>query len=168
MEEEKFYQKIREKYLQKGDDYTELFDAVCFVAKILGINRSLELLEKCVIEKKLVWINNEFKKIERTGDPIEDARKIFYEIYLGITFGKNGKVVERTNHRMVVRCWNNCPVLNACNKFNLDTKIVCRKAYHNWVQILLSQINPRLKFYRNYNNIRPYKSFCEEIIELVK
>jgi hypothetical protein len=31
----------------------------------------------------------------------------------------------------------------------------------------LKHINPRLRFDRNYESIRPYAAYCEEIIELV-
>ena len=48
----------------------------------------------------------------------------------------------------------------------LDTRQVCRKAYHLPVQKFLSRVHPRLRFERNYEVLRPYAPYCEEIIIL--
>jgi hypothetical protein len=74
--------------------------------------------------------------------------------------------VEHTQKRIVMRWWNPCPTLEACNKLGLDTREVCKKAYEKPVQEFLKQINPRLRFGRNYESIRPHAACCEEIIEL--
>jgi len=67
---------------------------------------------------------------------------------------------------IVIRWWNKCPVLEICKKLGLDTKEVCKKSYHQPAQTFLSRIDPRLKFDRNYEAIRPHSSYCEEIITL--
>ena len=36
----------------------------------------------------------------------------------------------------------------------------------NSVQLMIERINPRLHYTRNYEKIRPYTDFCEEIIYL--
>jgi hypothetical protein len=59
-------------------------------------------------------------------------------------------VVEATHSRLVTRWWNECPTLAACQKLGLDTREVCRKAYHRPVQVFLAKIDPRLRFDRNY------------------
>ena len=43
---------------------------------------------------------------------------------------------------------------------------ICKKAYHKPVQILLSEIDPRLRFRRNYHALRPYTPYFEEILML--
>jgi hypothetical protein len=67
---------------------------------------------------------------------------------------------------MVTRWWNQCPTLDACQKFGLDTRDICRKVYHQPVQIMLERVDPGLRFDRNYECLRPYAPYCEEIIEL--
>ncbi|MCD6403685.1 MAG: hypothetical protein J7L59_00675 [Nanoarchaeota archaeon] len=91
--------------------------------------------------------------------------KIFYEIYLGLKIGKDGEIVELCKSKLVTRWWNFCPVLEACKKLGLDMRIVCRLAYHRPVEFFLKHIDPRLRFDRNYEKIRPHAPYCEEIIE---
>jgi len=123
-------------------------------------------MERCVSEKRLAWLDGNLDRIEKTGNPVEDGYRIFYEEYLGISIPKDGEIVEKTDKKLVMRWWNYCPTLEACKKFGLDTRIVCKKAYHKPVQIFLSRINPKLRFDRNYDHIRPYAPYCEEIISL--
>jgi hypothetical protein len=75
-------------------------------------------------------------------------------------------VVEATHSKLVTRWWNACPTLAACQKLGLDTREVCRKAYHRPVQVFLAKIDPRLRFDRNYAVLRPHAPYCEEIITL--
>ena len=164
--EDKYYQVILEKYRNKKTDFSELFQAILSVGDEVGLEKALGYLERCVIEKRLRWLDERVDRMERTGNDVGDAYRIFYEKYLGISVPKNGEVVDKTNKKMVMRWWNYCPVLEACNKFGLDTRVVCKKAYHKPVQVFLSRINPKLKFDRNYDSIRPYMPYCEEIITL--
>jgi len=163
---DKYYELILEKYRNKESKFSGLFQAILSVDDEVGLERALGCLEKCVIEKRLGWLDESLDKMERTKDAVEDGYRIFYEEYLGISVPKDGEVVDRTDKKMVMRWWNYCPVLEGCKKFGLDTRVVCKKAYHKPVQIFLSRINPKLKFDRNYDNIRPYTPYCEEIITL--
>jgi hypothetical protein len=36
------------------------------------------------------------------------------------------------------------------------------------VQVFISRIDPQLRFQRNYDALRPYTPYCEEIITLVE
>ncbi len=161
-----YYQVILEKYKNREGDFGGLFRAVLAVGDEVGLERALGYLEKCVMEKRLGWLDERLDKIGRTGDAVEDGYRIFYEEYLGISVPKDGEVVDRTDKKMVTRWWNYCPVLEGCKKFGLDTRVVCKRAYHKPVQVFLSRINPRLKFDRNYDSIRPYTPYCEEILTL--
>jgi hypothetical protein len=97
---------------------------------------------------------------------VQDGYNAFFERYLGLSIPRDGEVVEATPARLVVRWWNECPTLNACHRLGLDTRTVCRKAYHQPAEALLQRIDPRLRFERNYEAIRPYTPYCEEIIRL--
>ncbi len=161
---DRYYQLIKEKH--ESRDFIELFQTILSVSNEIGFDKALEYLEKCVIEKRIAWLNENLNKIEKTGNPIDDAYKIFYEIYLGISAPKDGEIVEKTKKKLITRWWNHCPVLEACKRLGLDTREICKKVYHKPTQLFLSKINPKLKFDRNYSHIRPYVPYCEEIITL--
>jgi len=164
--EDKYYQSILEKYQKKESDFSGLFQAILAIGDEIGLERALGYLEKCVTEKRVAWLDGNLDKIERTGDAVEDGYRIFYGRYLGISVPRDGEIVEKTDKKLVMRWWNYCPVLEACKKFGLDTRVVCKKAYHRPVEVFLSRIDPKLRFDRNYERIRPYSPYCEEIISL--
>jgi len=164
--EDKYYQIILGKYQNKESNYAGLLQAILSVGDEIGLERALGYLETCVIEKRLAWLDEKLDKIERTGHVVEDGYRILYERYLGISVPRDGEIVEKTDKRLVTRWWNYCPVLEGCKKFGLDTRMVCKKAYHRPVEVFLSRIHPKLRFDRNYERIRPYASYCEETISL--
>ena len=94
------YQLIKQKYESKGDDFVELFQTILSIANEIGLDNALKCLERCVTEKRLSWLDENLDKIEKTGNPINDAYKIFYEIYLGISSPKDGKIVEKTKEKL--------------------------------------------------------------------
>ena len=111
-------------------------------------------------------MDRNLKAIEKTGNPLIDGYKLFYESYLGLSIPQDGEIIEKTNRRLVTRWWNRRPTLEACQKLGLDIREICKKVYHKPVQVLLSKIDPRLRFKRNYQALRPYAPYCEEIIGL--
>ena len=119
-----------------------------------------------MIEKRTAWIKRHLPKLARSGDPLLDGYRLFYEGYLGISAPLDGEIILRTERRMVTRWWNPCPTLEACQSLGLDTRQICRKAYHKPVDEFLMQIDSRLRFDRNYTCLRPYTPYCEEMIYL--
>jgi len=119
-----------------------------------------------VIEKRLLWWDRNVKALKKIGNPLIDGYKIFYESYLGLSIPQDGKIVELTDRQLVTRWWNYCPTLEACQTLGLDTREICKKVYHKPVQVLLLKIDPSLRFKRNYDALRPYTPYCEEIIAL--
>ena len=160
------YQRIKQQYENLQGDSTELFREIVAASHEIGMDRALAYLEQCVIEKRSAWLKRHSDEITGESDPVTDAYKWFYEKYLGVCVPKDGEIVERTGKRMVMRWWNPCPTLEACQKLGLDTRQVCKKAYQKPVQEFLERIHPKLRFDRNYENIRPYAAYCEEIIVL--
>jgi hypothetical protein len=155
---------IDQQYQNSRGDSTGLFRVILSVADEIGMDRALVCLEQCVIAKRLAWLDNNLDRLERTDDPVFDAYRLFYEIYLGVSIPTDGEIVERTGCKMVTRRWNHCPTLKACVKLGLDAREVCRKVYHRPVQELLSRIDPKLRFGRSCAALRPYTAYCEEII----
>jgi hypothetical protein len=161
------YQLIKQQYRQSTGDFTPLFETILAAAEEIGLDQALAYLEQCVIEKRLAWLEKYLATFERTDNPVLDGYRLFYERYLGVATPADGEIVEQTGQKLVTRWWNTCPALAICQKFGLDTREVCRKAYHRPVQVFLSQLDPRLRFERNYEALRPYEAYCEEIITLV-
>jgi hypothetical protein len=157
---------IRQAYLASTDDATVLFEELMHAAEIAGIETALMILEKCVIEKRLKWLDQALPTFSRTRNPLMDAYRLFYQDYLGLSIPEDGEFLESSPTRLVMRWCNPCPTLEACQQFDLDTKIVCRLAYHSPVQIFLQAIDTKLRFDRNYDCVRPYTPYCEEIITL--
>jgi hypothetical protein len=163
---DELYALIKQRYENSRNDSTELFRTILSVAEESGLERALGCLETCVTEKRLAWLNLNLERSCRTDDPVADGYRLFYERYLGVSIPGDGEIVERTDRRMVMRWRNRCPTLEACQQFGLDTRVVCKKAYHGPVQAFLSRVDPRLRFDRDYEALRPYRSYCEEIITL--
>jgi hypothetical protein len=162
-----YYPLIKHSYENSQGDSTELFRTILSIAGEAGTENILAILETCIIEKRLSWWNQIGKNVwANTGNPINDGYRLFYENYLGLRIPGDGEIIKVTDKRLVMRWWNQCPTLDACQKFGLNTREICRKAYHKPVAILLSKIDPRLNFERNYSSIRPYTTYCEEIISL--
>jgi len=136
------------------------------MAEEAGLDDALECLQQCVLEKRLSWFDRNAKTLKRTGNPVIDGYKMFYESYLGLSIPRDGDIIEATDGQLVMRWWNACPTLEACRKLGLDTREICKKVYHQPVQALLSKVDPRLRFKRNYEALRPYTPYCEEIIVL--
>jgi hypothetical protein len=163
-----YYLLIRQQYKNSRGNSTALFQTILAIAGETGMDTALSYLEQCVMEKRLAWIDHEIGSLERSCCLLQDAYNAFFEHYLGLSIPRDGELVEATSTRLVVRWWNECPTLNACRKLGLDTRTVCRKAYQRPVDALLQRIDPRLHFERNYEAIRPYAPYCEEIIRLDK
>ncbi|MCE5188092.1 MAG: hypothetical protein LLF75_02745 [Eubacteriales bacterium] len=75
-------------------------------------------------------------------------------------------VVSRTDRSITFHSLNFCPTLEACHIFGLDTRHVCKRINEDSTNVLLRQIDPRLRFSRNYEKLRPYAPYCEEYITL--
>ena len=75
-------------------------------------------------------------------------------------------VVYKDARKIVFHSANFCPTLEACRILQLDTRHVCRLYSERSTDRLVKAIHPKLKFTRNYEKLRPYCRYCEEIIEL--
>lgn len=166
---EKHYDFIKQRYENKGDDFAGAFRAILATADEIGLDQTLAYLEQCVTEKRLAWTDaNLDALLSAPAHPVRDAYHIFYEVYLGVSAPQDGEIVSESDTEMVTRWWNACPLLEACKELGLDTRDVCKKAYHKPVQALMARIDPRLKFERNYEFLRPHTPYCEEIISLTE
>lgn len=160
------YQRIHTQYHNLRGDSTSLFKEIIEIANEIGIDTALGLLEQCCTEKRIAWAKDKISTFERSDNPVSDGYRFFYEKYLRAQIPRDGQIIEQTEDKIVSRWWNPCPTLEACQKLNLDTRVICKKAYHQPVTTLLKHIHPNLRFERNYQKIRPHAPYCEEIIYL--
>jgi len=159
-----YHSLIQSQYLNSSGDSTRLFQTILSLTNGISLDQALAYLEQCVIEKRLAWLGANLARLERIGNPVMDGYHVFYETYLGISIPVDGEIIEQREHRMVMRWWNPCPTLAACQQLGLDTREICKKAYHRPVQEFLARLDPNLRFDRNYQALRPYTPYCEEII----
>ncbi len=126
---------------------------------------SYEFINEELVKKRLRWYEENKNKIRLEGSDVKKAYTLLIIEYLGLN-PKEAPTVYEDAKKIVWRSYNFCPVLEACRRLGMDTREVCRKAQEEPVQALISKTNPNLKFSRNYKKIRPYRGYCEEIIEL--
>ncbi len=160
------YQLIKQQYQATRGNSTALFNMILIASTHIGMDQALACLEQAVIEKRLAWLKASQREVIVGSDALMGGYQCFYEGYLGLSVPEDGEIVERTEKRMVMLWWNPCPTLEACKILGLDTREVCKKAYHRPVQEFLKVVNPKLRFDRNYEAIRPYAAWCEESIML--
>jgi hypothetical protein len=161
-----YYERIQSKYLSAQGDSIALLQEVLSVADEIGLDQVIAYLENCVIEKRTAWVTRNLGNCKNTKQPVWDGFRWCYEVYLGLSIPEDGQIVEQSPLRIVSHWWNSCLTLDACRKLGLDTRDICKKAYHRPVNAFLVQIHPDLRFERNYACIRPYAAYCEGIIYL--
>jgi len=162
------YRIIRNVYLGSWGNALPLFRRILEIAGDTGLEKALGMLQRCVTEKRLAWMDDHMDCFEHSGDPLMDGLRMFYQDYLGLSIPQDGEIVEHTEKRLVMRWWNRCPTLEACLALGLNTREVCRNVYQQPVEEMLKRIDPRLRFERNYDVLRPYSHYCEEMIILVE
>jgi tRNA(adenine34) deaminase len=91
------------------------------------------------------------------------AFQLFLLDYLGLD-PRDVPIVSETDDEIVWLSKNRCPTLDACRRLALDTRVVCRAVYEKPTQVLLSRLDPRLRFLRDYGELRPRAEHCKERI----
>lgn len=129
-------------------------------------NSGWKQVENELIGKRSRWFNENKNRIleKLTGTDVEKAYQL---LLMKICIKENeAPIVEKLEKKIVFHSKNFCPVLEACEILGLDTRQVCEAVYERPTEELFRKLNPRLRFTRNYKSIRPYASYCEEIITL--
>ncbi len=126
-------------------------------------SEELHGIEADVTRKRLSWFEarHHQKKSERPTP--RDAYGLFLLDYLGLSEDQV-PVVHETDTEITWLSKNRCPTLDACRELGLDTRTVCRGAYEKSTQMLLSRLDPQLRFVRDYEEIRPHVPHCKESI----
>jgi tRNA(Arg) A34 adenosine deaminase TadA len=118
--------------------------------------------EKMCIKRK-EWYNT---KKHLLNEKINDNKEKAYKLLLK-KFGTSEEqipIIEKTINKIIFHSMNFCPTLEACKILDLDTRHICKLYNEQATDALIKQVDPNLKFTRNYERIRPYSEYCEEII----
>ena len=126
-------------------------------------------------EAQLITYNEELTKKRRAwfirksrdsttlqGDPVTAAYQLLLSKF-GIS-REEMPIVERSRNKIVFHSVNFCSTLEACKSLGLDTRTVCRLYNEKATDALIKQIDPALRFTRNYDRLRPHAPYCEEMI----
>lgn len=128
-------------------------------------NGNYGILHEELKAKRLAWWEANGGKLNLKGSLPRQAYEMVLLHYMNIP-PEEIPVVEETTTRITWASSNFCPILEACQRLGLDTRVVCKQGAEQSVQDLISQLNPDLVFSRNYKKLRPYGTHCEESIEL--
>lgn len=139
------------------------------LTNVLKGKLSEEELSEMITKRRLTWLEENLAKLKekyKNLPPQEQAHKIIFLEHMNIN-PKSSKVTRVTPNKIRIDSYNFCPYLEACKKLGLDIRIICYKINHDCFNKMVKMIHPRLVFYRNFNNTRPFNSdYCEEYIEL--
>ncbi len=160
----------------KINTYEGILNDECSVLYRKDVRREIERLRNAddkilsdlnedSICRRLKW----FRENKGTFDFIsEDILNSGHRLLLerfGIT-QEEAPVIKKSDREIVFHSMNFCPTLEACKILELDTRYICKKMNEISTDTLLKQIDGRLKFTRNYDKLRPYTEYCEEMISL--
>lgn len=132
------------------------------IEQLKNINSAkLRKLSENLKNKRIKWFKSQDIQYESSLDGA-------YELFLNKLeiSSEEAPVVNKQSNKLVIHSKNFCPTLEACKILDLDTRVICRQLNEEPTQALLRQLNPKLRFKRNYNSLRPYADYCEEMIIL--
>lgn len=126
---------------------------------------ALDALNEDSVQRRTTWFNEHRAEFDfLAGDPLEAGYRLLLARF-GIT-PEQAPVFERTERKIVFHSQNFCPTLEACRRLGLDTRLVCKRLNEQATDALIKLVDPRLTFSRNYEQLRPYAPYCEEMLTL--
>lgn len=129
--------------------------------------QSLPDIERETALKRKRWLEDNLSLAPDSGRvTARHAFELLFFNYMGLP-PDDLEIVSEDEDHIAWMSRNPCPTLDACRKLGLDTRKICRQAYEKSTQAFLSVIDPRLRFSRDYTEIRPYADACLEEIRRV-
>ena len=129
--------------------------------------QDLRMIEAEVTAKRRAWLRRHLPDPASLGEVSpRQAYEYLFRDYMGLSLA-DLPVISESEREIAWRSKNACPTLEACRALGLDTRSVCRSAYEKPTQAFLSWLDPRLRFLRDYEVIRPHAPHCLERIVLV-
>ncbi len=117
-------------------------------------------------QKRLAWWEANKDRFKLTNSLPKQAFMMVLFDYMGIGL-RDIQIVYEDERKITWRSFNFCPILEACKRLRLDTRIICKEVNEESVQDFISCLSPKLRFSRSYEKIRPCAEYCEETFELV-
>jgi tRNA(Arg) A34 adenosine deaminase TadA len=125
----------------------------------------LKAFAEILSEKRLQWYNRKhYSNLVNGKNVVLTAYQMFLQ-KLSITKDQ-APIVRIDDHKVIFHSKNFCPTLEACNILDIDTRFVCKHLTEKPTTDLIRKIHPKLRFTRNYQKLRPYTDYCEEMIIL--
>lgn len=143
---------MRERSVQKEIERLRLADEA-----------ALCVLNEDAVQRRIAWFEDNKHRFDFLSNDLLDAAYRLLLARFDIT-ADQAPVVFKNNQKIVFHSQNFCPTLEACKILGMDTRFVCRHLNEDATNQLVQQIDPRLRFSRNYENLRPYSAYCEEMI----
>ncbi len=131
-------------------------------------NASLEKLKYYnteSIKRRFAWFEENRESFSFINDDLLDSAYNLLLLRFNID-STEMPIVNRSSNSITFHSKNFCPTLEACKILNYDTRYICKNYNENSTDVLIKQIDKRLKFNRNYKKLRPYTDYCEEIISI--
>lgn len=125
------------------------------------INTPYHRIEADVAEKRRTWVEREYGAPQPGQRSPREAYEILLLKYLSLS-EEQVPIISETDDTIVWHSYNDCSTLEACNRLALDPRIVCRRIYEKSTQAFISQLDPHLRFWRSYDEIRPHSERCKE------
>ncbi len=158
---------IRPSELNKVPVYTKELGEVIERGKEIGLEKSLREWAERIKKRRLEWFEKHKDNLKLEGTEVRKGFQLVVFEYMGIK-PEELPVIKETEKKITWRAYDFCPYYEAIKNSGLKTRDVCKFATEMPVQALLDLINPKLRFSRNYEKIRPHTEYCEETIELIE
>jgi len=131
----------------------EVRDQIAFLRS--ADERALRERAEAIARKRVEWFHAA-RPLEgiASGSPLNDAYTVFLR-KLGLT-PADAPVMNRDTTHLTLASRNFCPTLEACRILGLDTRFVCRHLTEEPTEVLLRLVDPRLRFTRTYDTLRPH------------
>jgi len=127
-------------------------------------SRPWPAIEREVADKRVAWFRRERGRLGLGPQPTpRQAFETVFLDYMGLG-RKDLEIVSESDDEIVWLSRNPCPTLDACAEGGWDTRHVCRAVYEKPTQTLVSCLDPRLRFLRDYGEVRPHAAGCRERI----
>ena len=147
---------------ERVNGWIRLFIYIQEVSKVIGEEKALEILSEIQTQGVKKWFEKNASKLDLSGPPLLAAYRLMMEDMIGDRLSEIN-IVEQSEDRIVHHYDLPCSILDACLKLGLDTRKICKALHQRSANTLLKLVDPRLRFDRDYEKIRPYTDHCVEI-----
>ena len=118
-----------------------------------------------ITKRRLDWISKNKHLLSNSLSLPEAAYRLIVYKHMNV---EDGILITKISEDLIkAECRNFCPYLEACQILDMDTKFVCKEIGEPSIKAFFKEINPKLNFFRDYNQIRPYSDYCLEFVEVI-